>query len=199
MTTATKTRPTTDVLAALAEREQVWADAKAEASRLGSEFGVKSREAEALRDQRRRLIHDEPGLVDHTGQPAAGKDNPVKRIDSELAALGDLPDLAAQVQHARQLEERAKQATNDYVAAHLDEILSALGPEANAAVAEVARCMADLAAAAGSYLGMARRVDGLRGTDRQRQHLRVPAIDVGSDLLNFSKDAAPPPSPTEIR
>lgn len=198
MTTATKAR--TDVLAALAEREQVWDQAKAEASRIGSELGVKARQAEALVDERRRLVHHEPGLTDHQGNPnPAVKDNPVAAVDKQLTALGDLVDLRAQYDHARKLEERAKQAANDFTAAHLDEILSALEPEANATVAEVARCMAELAEASGAYLGMAGRVNALKATDRNRQHLRVPAIDVGSDLLRFSKDAAPPPLPTEIR
>jgi hypothetical protein len=198
MTTATK--PRTDVLASLAEREETWAAAKAEADRIGTELGVKARQAEALVDERRRLVHHEPGLTDHQGNPNPGvKDNPVAEVDSQLTALGDLVDLRAQYDHARRLEERAKQSAEDYTAAHLDAILAALQPDADALVAEVARRMAELAEASGAYLGMAGRVNALKATDRHRLHLRVPAINVGSDLLRFSKDAAPPPSPTEIR
>jgi hypothetical protein len=188
MTTATK--PRTDVLASLAEREETWAAAKAEADRIGTELGVKARQAEALVDERRRLVHHEPGLTDHQGNPNPGvKDNPVAEVDSQLTALGDLVDLRAQYDHARRLEERAKQSAEDYTAAHLDAILAALQPDADALVAE----------ASGAYLGMAGRVNALKATDRHRLHLRIPAINVGSDLLRFSKDAAPPPSPTEIR
>jgi hypothetical protein len=198
LTTATKTRPKADALAALAEREQAWADAKGEADRLGSEFDQKFRQAEALGDERRRLIHHEPGLVDHHGNPVAD-DNAAAAIDRQLTALGDLADLHAQADHARKLEERAKQAATDYTCAQLDALLAELQPQAEATATEVARCMAELAEASTAYLNMARRVDGLRGTDRNRHHLRVPAIDTGSDLLNLSRDFEPPPLPTEIR
>jgi hypothetical protein len=135
MTTATKTRPKTDVRAALAEREQAWADAKAEADSLGSEFDQKFRQAEALGDEPRRLIQHEPGLVDHHGNPVA-EDNPAAAIDRQLTALGDLADLLARKEHARALAERAKQAATDYTCAHLDVLLAELQTEAEATVAE---------------------------------------------------------------
>jgi hypothetical protein len=198
MTTATK--PKTDVLAGLAEREEAWADAKAEASQLGSELGLKTRDGEGLVDQRRRLVHHEPGLVDHQGNPnPAVKDNPVAAVDEQLTALGDLVDLRARVEHARALEERAKQSAHDFTASHFDEILGELEPQAEALVGDIVGCMAALADASNAYLNMARRVDGLKGTDRQRQHQRVPAIDTGSDLVNLSHDFEPPPLPTVVR
>jgi hypothetical protein len=200
MTTATRSRPKTDVLAGLAEREDAWATAKAEASKLGSELGLKTREGEALVDQRRRLAHHEPGLVDHQGNPnPAVKDNPVAAIDSQLTALGDLVDLRARVEHARALEERAKQSAQDFTCSHLDEILVELEPDGQVLVAEVVRVMGEMHVAAADLLNMARRVEGLKGTDRQRLHLRVPAVDTASDLLNLSRDFTPPPSPTEMR
>lgn len=59
--------------------------------------------------------------------------------------------------------------------------------------------MGELARASAGYLALARRVDGLKGCDRDRQHQRVPAIDTGSDLVKLSRDYEPPPLPTEIR
>ena len=140
MTTA-KTRPKADPLAEIEAREKAWADAKAEASRLGSEWGAKARELEALHDQRRRLIDPRlgnPGLVDHNHAPNPDvKDNPVAAIDAQVAELGDLGDLQARVHHARRIEQSAKQAKDDYAAAHLDELRAAIEPDAEAAVAGV--------------------------------------------------------------
>ena len=197
MTTATK--PRTDVLAGLAEREEAWGEAKAEAGQLSTEFTAKLNQARALTDRRHQLITREPGLVDHQLNPLPGKDNPVAAIDAELTALGDVVDLQARMDHARKLEERAKQAAQDFTSAHLDEILAALEPQAEATAAEVVRCMAALHDAADAYLNMARRVDGLKAADRNRQHNRVVAIDTASDLVRLSRDYGTPPLPTEIR
>ena len=198
MTTATKTRPKANPLAELEARERAHAEAKATASELGSEWGAKVREYEALQDDRRRLVFRDPTLIDHHGNPAAD-DNPVAAIDAQIAELGDLPDLEARVHHARQIEQSAKQAKDDYTASHLDELLAALEPDAEAASAEVARAMAELGEAASAYLNMARRVDGWRGTDRTRQRLRVPAIDTASDLVRMAEGYGVPPLATELR
>ena len=203
MTTATRSRTKANALAGLDEREQVWQAAKLEAGQLASELGAKSREAEALLTERGRLVHRDPGLVDHQGNPNPDvKDNPVAKVDGQLGKLGklgDLQDLRARMDHARKLEESAKQATHDYTASHLDEILAALGPQAEATVAEITRCMGELAEASRAYLGLAQRVNSLKGTVRERQHLRVPALDVGSDLLRQASGDQPPPLPTEVR
>ena len=202
MTTA-KTRPKADPLAEIEAREKAWADAKAEASRLGSEWGAKARELEALHDQRRRLIDPRlgnPGLVDHNHAPNPDvKDNPVAAIDAQVAELGDLGDLQARVHHARRIEQSAKQAKDDYAAAHLDELRAAIEPDAEAAVAGVVAVKAAEYEAGSVYLALARRVEGWKAADRTRQHLRCPAVDIGSDLVRQSQGAAPPPSPTELR
>jgi hypothetical protein len=65
------------------------------------------------------------------------KDNQVAMIDRELQKLGDLEDLWRQVEHARRLEESAKQSLHDYVAEHFPAIIKAHRPEGEAVAAEV--------------------------------------------------------------
>lgn len=81
-------------------------------------------------------------------------------VDEQLAALGDLADLRARMEHARRLEERAKQATQDFTASHFDELMVELQPQAEATVSEVVRCMAALHEASNAYLNMARLSTG---------------------------------------
>ena len=200
MTTATKTRPKADPLVELQARERAHAAAKATASGLGSEFGAVSRQLQALQDQRRRLVFHQPGLVDHHGQPNPDvDDNPVAAVDAQIAGLGDVEDLHARMLHARQLEQSAKQAKDDYACAHLDAVFAAFGPDAEALVAKVVGLMAELGAGASEYLGMAQWVNALKGTDPARRHLRVPAIDVASDLVRMAERFGTPPLPTELR
>jgi hypothetical protein len=195
MTTATRKK--TDPLTELEAREQAHAEAKATASDLGSEWGTRSRQLQALHDERRRLVFHDPTLVDHTG--AAVGDNRIAEIDAEIAKLGDLGELESRLAHARQIADSAKQAVDGYAAAHLDELLAALEPEAEAAVANMAAAMAALGDAASEYLNMAQRVNALKGTNPGRRHLRVPAIDTASDLVRMAEHFGTPPLPTEVR
>jgi hypothetical protein len=198
VTTATRKR--TDPLGELEARELAHAEAKAHASELGSEFGAVSRQLQALHDERRKLVFRDPGLVDHHGQPNPDrKENPVAAVDAKIAELGDVEDLHARMVHARQLEQSAKQAAADFTASHLDELLAAVEPDAESASADVARAMDTLGEAAAAYLNLARRVDGWKGTDRARQHLRVPAIDTASDLVRMAEGYGVPPLATELR
>lgn len=200
MTTATKARPKASALADLEQLESDWAEAKRTRSELGAELKAKHEEQRALFDRRQHLIHREPGLVDHLGNPLEA-DNVIAAIDSQLGKLGDLDDLNARYAHAQRLEEAAKQATHAHVAEHFDRIVDELRPQAEAAVAEVQAKAAALAEAADAYLGFARRVDGLRAADRQRHQVRVPAIDAGSELVRLTagyRDASLP-LPTELR
>ncbi len=110
-----------------------------------------------------------------------------------------MEDLYARMLHARQLEQSAKQAADDYAAAHIDELFAAFVPGAEAVVAKVVGLMADLGAGASEYLGMAQRVNALKGTNPTRRHLRVPAIDAASDLVRMAERFGTPPLPTELR
>jgi hypothetical protein len=129
--TPTQTRTKPSVLDGLKERQQKWDKAQADASALGTEHGTKVKAAQALADERRRLVHRNPVLVDHLGAPV-GPDNPVGEIDKKLAELGDLQDLWAQVQHARKIAESARQSRDDFVVSHYSELLEAKRPEAEA-------------------------------------------------------------------
>ena len=199
MTTATRTRPKkTDVLAGLAEREQAVTDATAKAHKLAVEFKAKYDQANALATQRQALTHRDPALVDHHGNPV-DPDNPVGLVDRQICELGDLADLRLRMDHGRTLKLSARQSVTDYAAAHLPAILAALEPEAQTLVDEVVAAMAALHEAGEKYLGLAFRVAQLNSSDERRRHLRVPAVDVGSDLRHLTRDYEPPPSPTEIR
>src|SRR5687768_15244492 len=118
----TKTQPKTDILAELAKVEKRWAEAAAEASRLGTEHHTKVTRFRELQDERRRLIYREPGLVDHLGAPL-GADNPIGKIDQEIARLGDLEDSQAKRQHAEELERVAKQDAYAYFAENFSAIM----------------------------------------------------------------------------
>lgn len=104
----TKTKTKNDALAEESRRGDAWHKAAAEASRLGFEFGAKVREARALQDERQRLIHRDPGLVNHLHEPVKTTDNPVAKVDAAIADLGDIDDLGRQVEHARRLEAKPR-------------------------------------------------------------------------------------------
>jgi hypothetical protein len=138
--------------------------------------------------------------VDHLSQPLQ-PDNPVGQIDKQIAKLADLADLAARVEHARRLEAKAKGEWQEYVAAHFAAIVEALDPDAQAIAAAIQEKAAALAEEADAYLGLAKRVDGLRSADRRLQQVRVPAIDAGAELVRLTagyRDVALP-LPTELR
>lgn len=202
MTVVEKEKPKTPkgVLDELRTREAAWAKAEDESRRLSSEHGEKVRRYEALTDERRRLANREPALVDHRGAPSESG-NTIAKIDEAIAELGDLSDLAARAQHAQNLAGRAKQSATDYAAAHFNEVVEALQPEAEAIVAEVRERAEALTESAESYLGLVQRVEGLRHGDRTLHGIRVPGLDEGAGLVRLMRgwrDTALP-LPTELR
>ena len=135
MTTATKTK---SAAAELEKLKTVQAKADAEASRLGREHGEHQRRHRALSDERQRLAHREPGLVTHTGEPNTRvKANPISTIDEQLAAIPDLGDLYAQVEHARRIADRARLDVETFVGENTVELHEALRPKADAVAANV--------------------------------------------------------------
>ncbi len=111
MAIATKAKP--NIEDGLSEREQKLSEASAAADRLARELGGKLKEAQALIDQRRQLVHHQPELVTHTGEPTS-KSNEVAGIDRELRKLGDLEDLRAQAEHARRPPTSAQPGTEAF-------------------------------------------------------------------------------------
>ena len=110
MAIATKAKP--NIEDGLSEREQKLSEASAAADRLARELGGKLKEAQALIDQRRQLVHHQPELVTHTGEPTARATRFWHR--RELRKLGDLEDLRAQAEHARRPPTSAQPGTEAF-------------------------------------------------------------------------------------
>jgi hypothetical protein len=194
--TTTKTRAPS-LEDGLAEREQKLTEARAEASALGSEHSTKLKQAQALADERRRLVHRDPELVDHLGAPL-GPDNAVGKIDQELAKLGDLEDLGRRVEHTRQIERSAKQSWDDYVAAHYTELLKASREEAETVVAEANEAARAFADKLNRYLEFHSRIAGFTHRVPGITTRVVPGLEAAVDLRRVAESVdLKPPIPEE--
>jgi len=152
MTTATATKA--DPLAQLEQLEQTHAEAKAEADKIGREAYAKQRRASELTEERRRLVHRSPGLVDHRDQPLASiKSNPIAAIDAEIEKLGDLADEAAKAAHAGRLAARAEADIRGHVSEHFAAIVAAELPTREAEAEDVRNLAASLIAGLDRYVG----------------------------------------------
>ncbi len=186
MPTATKAKPKSE-LTELGRFEAKWAKAAEEAKALGREHHTKVTRAQELGDQRQRLTHRQPGLVDHHQQPLASiKDNPVVQLDRETEALGDLADLGAQVEHARQLERVAKQDVQAYVAEHYTAILEALEAEGDRHAEALNAAIATVAEELERYIGHCQRLAGL--ATMVRADTRVSGLDQASAVARQMRD-----------
>jgi hypothetical protein len=180
MATATRTEP--NVRAAFDEREAKYAEARAKASQLGSDFGIKLRRAQELHDERRRLAHKDPALVDHTGAPVS-EDNPVAAFDREIQELGDLEDLNQRAEHARKLEQSAKQSLDDYIATHFWELMETFQAEAQAVADSTNEAAKGLAHELHRYLRFHQRMAGLTAPVQGITAHVVPGLDAVSNFL----------------
>jgi hypothetical protein len=191
--TATKTKPSVED--GLAERTQKLNEARAEASALATEHTAKLRQARALDDGRRQLIRRDPELVDHLNV-SVGPDNPVGEIDKQIAALGDLGDLARRVEHASRIERSAKQSWDDFVASHYSELLdlhraqaAAVADEAN----EAARAFTDKLR---EYLEFHSRIAGYTVPVSGITTHVVPGLEAAVSLLRVAESVdLKPPNP----
>ena len=195
MTTATKTRPSVED--GLAQREQKLAEARANAHALGSEHGTKVRQAQALADDRQRLIYKNPELVDHLSAPV-GPDNPVGEIDEKVAALGDLQDLTQRVHHAREVERSAKQSWDDFVRSHYSELLDLHRAEAAAVAAEANEKARAFEGALNKYLEFHGRIAGFTHPVSGLTTHVVPGLDAAVNSLRVAESVdLKPPIPEE--
>jgi hypothetical protein len=196
--TATKTRAKPSVEGGLKEREQKWNKARAKASALGSEHGIKLRQAQELADQRRQLIHRNPELVDHLGVPV-GPNNPVGKVVQAVEKLGDLQDLALQVEHARQVERSTKQSWDDFVSAHFAELLDLHRPEAAAVALSANEAARALATELRKYLAFHSRIAGFTHPVQGITTHVVPGLEAANDLLRVVDSVdLKPPIPEEV-
>ena len=181
--TATRKRKTASALEQVHEREAAWKAAQDEATTQGRAAADAVERSRALHDERRRLVHREPGLVDHLNQPL-DKDGPIAALDKEIGELGDLAERQARYDHSRRLTDRAKQSWQDYVAGHLPEIVDELRPEAEAVTETTNGLIAAAHRGAAEYLGFVRRVEGYVGAAK-RDTRSVPGLDAASELVRF--------------
>jgi hypothetical protein len=196
MTTATKAPTKQSVMDGLAERGQRWNKARADEDALAREYGAKIREAQALIDARRQAAHRSPELVNHKGEPTS-KDNEVAAIDRELQKLGDLEDLWKQVEHARRLEQSAKQAWGDFVAAHFSELIEASREEAEAVAAEANAAAQALVGALNRYLEFHSQIAGYTHPVPNIDARIVPGLDAAANFLRVAETVdLKPPLPT---
>jgi hypothetical protein len=189
--TATRAKPS--VLEGLKDREQKWAKAQADASALARDHGAKIRRAQELNDERGRLIHRDPSLVDHLGVPV-GPDNPVGEIDKKIAALGDVEDLWRQVEHARRLEESAKQSWDDFVASHFWELIEAHWPAGEAIANSANEAARVLVEELNRYLEFHSRIAGFtHPLPNVTTHI-VPGLEAAANFLKVAEsiDLQPP-------
>ena len=182
--TATRTKPSVED--GLEERTEKLNEARDEASALATEHSGKLRQARALDDGRRQLIHRDPELVDHLGAPV-GPDNPVGEIDKQVAALGDLNDLARRVEHSRQIERSAKQSWDDFVASHYSELLKANREEAEVVAAEANEGARVFAGTLRKYLEFHSRIAGFTHPVAGITTHVVPGLEAAVNLLKVAE------------
>jgi hypothetical protein len=173
MATATKPPGAVEEMERL---EQAWGDAQGEADELAREFTAKAAQAQGLLNDRRRLLHKEPGLVLHDDQPnPAIKDNPIVRVDAELGKLGALDDLKARAEHARRLATFAEQRFKQHIAENFAELADA---EEQRAREDVEAANAMIAVAAEQVEGLVTRCHRLMQlAGAARRDTRVPQLD----------------------
>ncbi|MEK6327590.1 MAG: hypothetical protein AABM66_08745 [Actinomycetota bacterium] len=197
MTTATRSK---DVLAQLKAVEKRWADAQAEASRLGTEHHQKVQRFRELHDERHRLIHREPSLVDHTGQPVKA-DNPVGQIDQAIADLGDPEDSQARSQHADELARVAKEEAHQFFAENFWSIMDCLRSDGERAQTAVDQRIAATAEAVDAYLHFVQRLQAYTVPMQGITTHLIPGLDQASalkrELENWTLPVPVPDTPEE--
>lgn len=190
----TKTKP--NALGQLEKLEAVAAEKQAEAREIGRKLTDAENRHTALTDERNRLIHRDPRLVDHHGAPV-GK-NAVHKIDAELAKLPDLGELTGQVVHARSVEAAARQDVEEFIREHYAELAEAFGPAGREVVAAVVEAVNIVREALDDYLDMHRRSSGLTHPVQGITSHVVPGLDEASDLKRILDRIADLPVPTPV-
>jgi hypothetical protein len=153
-----------DALTKLSALERKWRQAGDEATRLGREhFEKRCRlhghlDDRGLLDERRRLQHRDPEQFHPDGSPRGPE---ARRIEKEIDAIGDLSGLAAEVDHARRIEARAKQDLDAHVAEHIDAIVSGLRSEGEVIAKRVNEALGGLVPELGNCIAFIQHVSSL--------------------------------------
>jgi hypothetical protein len=195
MTTPTKPKLTpAKALAEFLKREAAWGEGEAEVRRRSRELADALTRSRALHDERRKLIHRNPQLVNHLDEPI-GRDNPITAIDREMKQIGDLPEFEAKAAHAKRLATSAKQAAADYIAAHYPLVIEGRREEAERVTANANEKLAETRTAAAEYLGLVQSLIGWTVL-AQRNPRDVPHLDGAAELSRLLKGwALQPPLP----
>ncbi len=180
--TATKPKPKSTALQELEALEAEHRTALDQANVAGRQFAEKLKAAQDLQRQRQHLIHREPGLVDHDHFPLDHiSDNPVAKVDEQIAELGDLEDLRRKADHTRAIADRHRQDVDAHVAGNYAAILEDLRPEAEAVAIDVRDAIEATRVSAERYIEFVNRVVGLDSAT-PGINKRVPGHDAIGEL-----------------
>jgi hypothetical protein len=194
MTQATATK--TDALRELERLERIWQEAAARAKDLGREhFDARKRlfghlDERGLLYERGHRMEREPDEYHPDGSPRR-KDSAAGRLQAEIDKVPDPAVLAQEVEHARRLERNAKQAVDEHVAEHLDEILDGLRAEAEALAARVNAGLRESLPELDSYIGFVGRVSTLVAV-AGREPRTIRGLDEAADLRRTLEHAELP-------
>jgi hypothetical protein len=132
----------------------------------------------------------EPDEYHPDGSPRR-KDSAAGRLQAEIDKVPDPAVLAQEVEHARRLERNAKQAVDEHVAEHLDEILDGLRAEAEALAARVNAGLRESLPELDSYIGFVGRVSTLVAV-AGREPRTIRGLDEAADLRRTLEHAELP-------
>ena len=185
---ATKTKQKT----ALAELEALEVKAE-EAHEAVQEVSLRLADSrsrsEEIEGRRLRLIKANPELVSYQGEPV-DPDNAAGKLIAERNKIPDPNALAAELEHARLVRERARQRVTEHIAANYAELLEQFRPTAEEVAANLAESMTSTLAMAQLYAGTYNRSTGLAGA-AGADTSKVPGHEV-HDLIRLIKRWQPP-------
>lgn len=181
-TTKEKAQP----LDELERLEQDLNEAREKRSKESRHLKTIADQAQALLDERNRLINRDPSLVDHRGAPV-GK-NAVAKIDDQARELGDLGDLRDRHEHAKRIEAAAQREFNSYVEQNIVEIAEAVRPGAEAAAERVIESAVAFDAALADWTAVYQRSAGLVAPVRRLTGRDVPGMEQASGLRRQLRD-----------
>jgi hypothetical protein len=194
MTTATKqTRAERSTYKELERLERHAQELRSKSSEIGRKARAATDALKPLIERRTGLIKNDPGLVDHYGNPVDPK-NAVAEVDREIAKLPNPDDLRARYDHARRITEVAEQKVRDYISQNYETVSAGFEPQAEKAAAELKKASEGALAAADFYLGTVRRAHGLLTASGQ-DRVRVPGEDQIAPLIKTLRQLAEMPAP----
>ena len=153
----------------------------------GSTLKRNTDEANALLDERRRLAHQDPKLVDHRGMPSGVANNPIEEIDKRLREY-DLEDDHARYEHAKRLLAQAEDEVRAFIPPVFWQLVEAVTPEAEQAAEDVRAAMAEAHAAVERYIDVYRRVLGLTAPMAEVDGRDIPGLDHAAVLAKAVRE-----------